>query len=71
MVRPNRRRREQAKLPRYLPAVLAIGRTLKPGTVQVIEVRHDDWCALLVQGGRCDCNPEVRLPRPVDGEPRR
>jgi hypothetical protein len=23
------------------------------------EVRHDDWCAMLVQGGRCDCDPDI------------
>jgi hypothetical protein len=24
-------------------------------------IEHDHWCALLVQGCACDCNPDVEL----------
>jgi hypothetical protein len=35
----------------------------RPGVVRHVEVRHDDWCALLVlvQGGFCDCEPHIVL----------
>lgn len=41
------------------------------GMVGEAEVRHDDWCALLVQGGRCDCDPDiiVRLVNVADNNP--
>jgi hypothetical protein len=32
-----------------------------PGARQHVEVRHDDRCALLVQGGYCDCDPDIRV----------
>ena len=25
----------------------------------IVDVYHDDWCALLASGGACDCNPDV------------
>jgi hypothetical protein len=37
--------------------------TLRPGEVAHVDVLHDDWCALLVQGGYCDCDPDFRLRR--------
>jgi hypothetical protein len=24
-------------------------------------IRHDNWCRLLVQGGTCDCSPDVEV----------
>jgi hypothetical protein len=36
---------------------------LSPGEVAGLLTLHDDWCALLVTGGYCDCNPEFRLVR--------
>jgi hypothetical protein len=36
---------------------------LDPGAMQHIEVRHDDWCALLVRGGYCSCDPDIRVRR--------
>jgi hypothetical protein len=24
-------------------------------------VRHDDWCALLIQGLACDCDPDIEI----------
>lgn len=32
----------------------------KPGTVQVREVAHGDWCDLLNRRGPCNCDPETR-----------
>lgn len=31
----------------------------EPGALNDVEVRHDDWCALLVRGGYCDCDPDI------------
>lgn len=33
---------------------------VKPGTVQTLEVQHDDWCSIF-KGGQCDCNPTMEL----------
>ena len=38
---------------------------LKPGTVHLIDVRHDAWCDLLAGRGQCNCNPEVQTPSRV------
>jgi hypothetical protein len=35
-------------------------RTVSPGRASRVEVAHDPWCALLVWGGYCDCDPEIR-----------
>jgi hypothetical protein len=32
----------------------------QPGSSE-LRVYHDDWCALLVSGGYCDCNPEFEF----------
>ena len=29
------------------------------GSIQHLSVHHDDWCAGLVQGNACDCNPDL------------
>ena len=34
---------------------------IPPGRVSEIAVSHDDNCGFLVSGGRCDCDPEVKL----------
>jgi len=39
---------------------------LLPGSVYQLHVYHDPWCALLVAGGPCDCEPEVGLPERVE-----
>ena len=44
--------------PPYLPAALAIGASIPPGTVADVFVLHDDDCPLLA-GGACSCNPTV------------
>jgi hypothetical protein len=38
---------------------------LQPGTVHMIDVRHESRCALLSGKGACNCNPEVMLPERV------
>ena len=38
---------------------------LKPGTVHMIDVRHEDGCALLAGAGPCNCNPDVGTPQRV------
>jgi hypothetical protein len=49
--------------PRYADAVeaaaLAAG-VIKPGTVTMVQLWHDPGCPR-PQGGRCRCNPEVRI----------
>lgn len=51
------------ELPEYTRRmILAVGRNpaLFPrGEVSNHYVKHDDWCRLLVQGGACDCKPDV------------
>ena len=39
---------------------------LKPGSVTMVTVRHDDWCAFF-RGGYCDCNVEI-VRRPMEVE---
>ncbi len=46
----------------YVPDVLALAprvSALGPG-IHHVDVYHDDWCASN-RGGRCDCEPIVRL----------
>jgi len=45
----------------YLPKVLARVPDLKLGTVNVVHVRHDDWCAFLNGQGECDCDPDIEI----------
>ena len=41
---------------------------LQQGRLSHVETRHDDWCAFLVQGGVCDCDPEIVITH-VEEEP--
>ena len=43
-------------LPNYLPELLSAD--LKPGTITVVTVRHDAWCAHWTDGV-CNCKPEI------------
>jgi len=45
--------------PGYLREVLRIAAAAEPGSVNLITVLHDDWCAYWTGAGRCDCNPEI------------
>jgi hypothetical protein len=42
-------------------AKLAQAADLAPGTVAVIEVRHEPGCDLLGGRGACSCSPAVRM----------
>lgn len=33
----------------------------KPGTVNHVQIRHDDWCALLASKGPCNCDPDIEI----------
>jgi hypothetical protein len=46
-------------LPPYAAEVLRIGKGLNANGILIVEVRHDDWCDLLMRGGTCNCDPEV------------
>jgi hypothetical protein len=46
-------------LPKYAAEVLRRGRDLVARGIVTVEVRHDDWCALLTKGGPCNCNYEL------------
>lgn len=45
--------------PNYLDKLAAA--PMKLGEVNHAMVAHDDWCALLVTGEACNCNPSVEV----------
>jgi hypothetical protein len=61
-------RRLRRSLGNYAPKVAALARTagLAPGRVAHVTVAHDGWCAVN-RGGRCDCDPDVRMAAPLAG----
>lgn len=49
----------------YFPKLIALGQelhALAPG-VYLVNVRHDEWCALLSGRGDCNCDPDVEPER--------
>lgn len=58
-----RRKPPPRDVPRYLAALAQLTGTLKPGTVNHVEVAHDPWCAQMKGTGSCNCNPAVRVVR--------
>ena len=63
--------RDVRRPPKYLAEVIAEGRTHgKPGEVTVVDVYHDDDCAIW-QGGPCDCQPVVKARKPKANHRRR
>ena len=48
----------------YLAALAAL--SVEPGTIQRVDIHHDDWCDLLHGRGYCNCNPVVSAPELVD-----
>ena len=50
----------------YLAELMAAGLSLPRGTIQRVEIQHDDWCDLLNGRGYCNCNPVVGAPELVD-----
>lgn len=57
------RARPHGEPPSYLLEVLEIAKTATPGTVQYVNVAHDDGCEIFA-GGACNCNPVVELAGP-------
>ncbi len=47
-----------------LARVLEAG-VIAAGTINDVDVWHDDACALMVFGGRCNCSPEITLTTPA------
>jgi hypothetical protein len=47
--------------PRCAAAVAQVAAQLKPGSVGIIRVKHDDWCSIW-QGKACNCEPIVEPP---------
>jgi hypothetical protein len=38
------------------------------GGLTYVQIRHDDWCALLRHGGACNCSPDIEtVPIPRGG----
>ena len=56
--RPLFRSRSHNQPPAYLPAVVALAEHVTPGTVQRVDVCHDNWCGIF-KGEACNCNPVV------------
>lgn len=44
----------------YYEKIKALGLDLSPGTIQHINILHDDWCQLIKGSGPCNCNPDVQ-----------
>ena len=38
-----------------------------PGTVNLIQVKHDDWCSIF-KGGICNCRPKIVTATQYEGE---
>lgn len=56
----NQKRRKHMKDHNYLKKILGAKESLKPGTITIANVAHDDWCSLYSgKGKECDCNPEI------------
>jgi hypothetical protein len=51
------------EFPSYWQRILALAAqgAFAPGTVRIVHVRHDHWCALLNRRGPCDCNPDLEM----------
>ncbi len=61
-------KRKIKKPPRYIAQALrTFPEMLKPGSVNVLEVKHDPWCPML-QDRRlpCQCTPDLALHTQID-----
>ncbi len=61
-------KRKIKKPPRYVERALrAFPDMLKPGSVNILEVKHDAWCPML-QDRRlpCQCTPDLELHTQID-----
>ena len=48
----------------YHEKLAALAASMNEGGVHLINVMHDDWCAIW-KGGPCDCNPDVEVRKVV------
>lgn len=48
-------------LPAYVDELMKLlsSERLKPGSVTMIEIRHDPWCLKLSGKGPCICKPDI------------
>ena len=46
------------RFPPYLRQIIENAKDVRPGEVVLVEVQHDDWCAIY-KGRVCDCEPDV------------
>ncbi|PYO98042.1 MAG: hypothetical protein DMD60_05100, partial [Gemmatimonadetes bacterium] len=50
-----------SRQPGYLARLLAALRgIMRPGSVRVAHIYHDDWCLHWISGG-CDCHPDITV----------
>ena len=54
-------------VPRYLGALLKIGKAAPMGSIIHVEIRHDDDCRIF-RGRPCNCEPEIESGVRVDGK---
>jgi hypothetical protein len=45
----------------YIAKVLKLAAQIPRGSLEDIDIYHDDWCDLLANRGYCNCNPDVKL----------
>jgi len=65
MTAGRKKRRENYLRQPYIGPMLAAAKGAKPGTVTLVCVAHDGWCAVF-RGGLCDCNPTITTRRDSD-----
>ena len=41
--------------------------SIKAGTVSQADIAYEPWCRLLHKGKRCNCNPDIRVARSLQG----
>ena len=55
---------KKRKPPGYLGKLLALGESLRPGTVTHLVIRHDSWCPRLKDPpGECSCDADIDPPK--------
>lgn len=56
-----RKRRTNPRKHNYFDKVMKIGKDTPRGEVVVVNVYHDDWCAIYHGGEYCNCQPDVKV----------
>lgn len=56
-------------VPTYMTKIVAaaLAHGIAPGTVQIVNILHDDWCTR-PDGGPCTCDPDIQIATREDGE---